>query len=53
MLMDHLDIQHLMQDMLATMYKSEGIGLAAVQTGVHLRIVVMDVDYSEREIKAP
>lgn len=46
-----LDIQHLMQDMLATMYKSEGIGLAAVQTGVHLRIVVMDVDYSEREIK--
>jgi peptide deformylase len=37
-------IQHLMEDMLFTMYSSEGIGLAAVQAGVHLRVIVMDID---------
>lgn len=42
------EIRNLMDDMLLTMYESEGIGLAAVQVGIHLRVVVIDVDYSER-----
>lgn len=37
------DIQKLMDDMLETMYSAGGFGLAAVQIGVHLRIVVMDL----------
>ncbi len=38
------EIRQLMDNMLATMYKNEGIGLAAVQVGVHQRVVVIDVD---------
>ncbi len=41
------DIRNLMQDMLATMYHSEGIGLAAVQVGVLLKLVVIDIDHYE------
>ena len=37
------DIQELMDDMLETMYHANGIGLAAVQIGVHLRIAVIDL----------
>lgn len=37
------DIQKLMDDMLETMYSAEGSGLAAIQVGVPLRIVVMDL----------
>lgn len=33
----------LMDDMLETMYHARGIGLAAVQIGVHLRVAVMDL----------
>ena len=33
----------LMDDMLETMYDAPGIGLAAVQVGVPLRIIVMDI----------
>ena len=33
----------LMDDMLETMYDAPGIGLAAVQIGVPLRIIVMDI----------
>lgn len=36
-------IRKLMDDMLETMYKEEGIGLAAVQVGVHKRVLVMDL----------
>ncbi len=36
-------MRRLMDDMLETMYASNGIGLAAVQVGVHKRILVMDV----------
>ena len=43
------DIRNLMQDMLATMYENDGIGLAAVQVGIHYRVVVIDIDYVERE----
>ena len=33
----------LVDDMLATMYAAEGIGLAATQVNVHERLIVMDV----------
>lgn len=36
-------ISKLMSDMLQTMYKSQGVGLAAPQVGENLRIVVIDV----------
>ncbi|NDF12897.1 MAG: peptide deformylase [Proteobacteria bacterium] len=39
------EIQRFMDDMLETMYATGGIGLAAVQVGVHKRILVMDVDH--------
>ena len=35
--------QELMDDMLETMYASNGIGLAAIQVGVPKRIIVMDL----------
>lgn len=37
------ELRRFMDDMLETMYASNGIGLAAVQVGVHKRILVMDV----------
>lgn len=40
----------LMDDMLETMYDAPGIGLAAIQVGVPLRIIVMDL---AREGEAP
>jgi len=36
-------LENLAQDMLQTMYEAEGIGLAATQIDVHLRLVVMDL----------
>ncbi len=36
-------LKQLVSDMLATMYKAEGIGLAATQVDVHERLVVIDV----------
>jgi peptide deformylase len=39
------EVRKFMQDMLETMYNEGGIGLAAVQVGVHKRIVVMDLNY--------
>mgnify|MGYP001237896299 CR=1 FL=1 len=41
-----------MDDMLETMYAAPGIGLAAIQVGVPLRIIVMDLARDE-EPKAP
>ena len=35
--------KELMNDMLETMYASNGIGLAAIQIGVPKRIIVMDL----------
>lgn len=40
-------IRALADDMLETMYAAEGIGLAAVQIGEPLRMLVLDVDQSE------
>jgi len=37
------DIRRLMDDMLETMYRAPGIGLAAPQIGVSLRVVVIDL----------
>ena len=42
----------LMDDMLETMYAAPGIGLAAIQVGVPLRIIVMDLAREDEE-KAP
>ena len=36
-------LRKLVDDMLATMYEAEGIGLAATQVNVHERLVVIDV----------
>lgn len=40
-------VRKLLSDMLETMYANDGIGLAAVQVGVHLRCVVVDVAVRE------
>lgn len=37
------ELRRLMDDMLETMYDAPGIGLAAIQVGVPLRIIVMDL----------
>lgn len=42
----------LMDDMLETMYDAPGIGLAAIQIGVPLRIIVMDIS-KEEGVRAP
>ncbi len=39
--------RRLMDDMLETMYEAPGIGLAAIQVGVPLRIIVMDLQENE------
>ena len=41
------DQQKLMDDMLETMYHARGIGLAAIQIWVPLRIIVMDISKEE------
>ena len=40
---------NLAQNMLQTMYKAEGIGLAATQVDVHVRLVVMDLSEERNE----
>lgn len=37
-------IQELIDDMLETMYKAKGVGLAAVQVGVLKQVIVIDID---------
>ncbi len=41
------DIKKLVDDMLETMYAAEGVGLAAVQIGVALNVVVIDIAQKE------
>ena len=43
------EIKNLMDDMLETMYKAPGIGLAAVQIGIPKRIVVIDISKDENK----
>ena len=45
--------RRLMDDMLETMYDAPGIGLAAVQIGVPLRIIVMDLGGKEEDERHP
>ncbi len=40
----------LVKDMLFTMYKAPGIGLAAPQIGQSIRMFVLDVDYDREEV---
>ena len=41
--------QSLMDDMIETMYKANGIGLAAIQIGVPKRIIVMDISKNDEK----
>ena len=41
--------QNLMDDMIETMYKANGIGLAAIQIGVPKRIIVMDISKNDEK----
>ncbi|WP_112662849.1 peptide deformylase [Microvirga flavescens] len=43
------EIRTLADDMLETMYHAPGVGLAAIQIGIDLRVVTMDVSKSEAE----
>ena len=43
------EIKKLMDDMLQTMYKAPGIGLAAIQIGVPKRVVVIDISKDENK----
>lgn len=45
------ELENLCLDMLYTMYKSPGIGLAAPQIGLSKRLFVVDVDYNRTEIE--
>jgi peptide deformylase len=47
------EIRALVADMADSMYAASGIGLAAVQIGVPLRVIVMDLDQREGEPKKP
>lgn len=38
------EIQNLIDDMIVTMYENDGVGLAAIQVGAQLRIIVMDTE---------
>jgi peptide deformylase len=42
-------IRRLVDDMLATMYEAEGVGLAATQVDVHERVIVIDVSDARDE----
>ena len=41
--------QNLMDDMIETMYKANGIGLAAIQIGAPKRIIVMDISKNDEK----
>ena len=41
--------QNLMDDMIETMYKANGIGLAAIQIGVPKRIIVIDISKNDEK----
>jgi len=43
------DVRTLVADMFETMYEAPGIGLAAIQVGVPLRLVTMDLSKKEAE----
>ena len=42
-------LRKLMKDMVETMYKAPGIGLAAIQLGILKRLVVIDISKDEEK----
>lgn len=46
-------IRQLLDDMAETMYKNEGVGIAAPQVGVAIRAVVIDVDQKKFDVINP
>jgi peptide deformylase len=44
------DLNRLVENMLFTMYHAPGIGLAAPQVGIGLRLFVLDVDYDRESV---
>jgi peptide deformylase len=44
------DIRALMDDMLDSMYAAQGIGLAAIQIGVPVRVIVMDLEWGKEGV---
>jgi peptide deformylase len=46
-------LARLVADMIDTMYDAPGVGLAAPQVGVGLRVFVFDVDYDSRDAAVP
>jgi peptide deformylase len=47
------DLQRLIDDMLETMYAAPGIGLAAIQVGVPIRLLVIDLQEGEGDEPGP
>ena len=43
------EVRRIVDDMLETMYDAKGVGLAATQVDIHLRIVVMDLSEAGNE----
>jgi peptide deformylase len=43
------EIERLLDDMVETMYKAPGVGLAAPQVGVNLRVIVVDVSVRQED----
>lgn len=46
------EIRQLIKDMAETMYAAPGVGLAATQVDVHLRIIVVDTSVTRDELRA-
>lgn len=48
---EHIDeaLQKLADDMLETMYRAQGVGLAAIQIGMPLRMLVIDVSRNDEQ----
>lgn len=45
------ELKQLVRDMIATMYDAKGIGLAATQVNVHLRLLVLDVSDNRDQLR--
>jgi peptide deformylase len=50
---DHIthELKTLVRDMTETMYAAPGVGLAATQVDVHLRLIVVDISESHDQLK--
>lgn len=46
---DYPELEELIENMFETMYKAEGVGLAAPQIGLPIRVVVIDLDVLSEE----